>query len=109
MIYRFAEFELDTDLQELRRGNRPVRLPPLPFAVLVHLIESRDRVVDRDELLERVWQRPHVSESAVPTCIRTLRTARPLGVGGPGASASAHGVCRKRLGPSGWKHYPPAA
>ena len=55
MIYQFAGYTLDPARRELRRGDAPVAVEPQVFDVLKTLIDARDRVVSRDELLEIVW------------------------------------------------------
>ncbi|MDJ0788498.1 MAG: AAA family ATPase [Myxococcota bacterium] len=91
-IYRFGDFDLDPRLRALRRGGQAVPLAPLPFSVLVHLIEHRSRVVGKRELLERVWRRQHVSDSALPTCIRSLRAALGDLDSPPGIVTTVRGV-----------------
>ena len=49
--YRFGECELDRALYQLRIGGVPVGIEPKVFDVLVYLLEHRDRVVTKDELL----------------------------------------------------------
>jgi len=71
----FDEFELDPDRLELRRDGEPVALEPQAFDVLVYLIEQRERVVPKDELLEAVWASQFVSDSAVTTRIKEVRQA----------------------------------
>src|SRR5688572_30549790 len=72
-ILRFAGFELDLRLKELRRDGRGLVLRPKPMAVLVYLIEHRARVVSKDELLERVWPDVVVGEMALTSAVRDLR------------------------------------
>jgi len=64
VIYRFGEFELDLARAELRAGATPRPLEPQVFALLTHLVENRDRLVSRDELLEKVWDGRVVSDAA---------------------------------------------
>ena len=45
MVYEFGEFTLDTNRQQLRRGDQPQHLEPQVYAVLCHLVEHRDRLV----------------------------------------------------------------
>jgi pimeloyl-ACP methyl ester carboxylesterase len=45
------------------------------FDVLVHLIEHRDRVVSKHELLDEIWGDRFVSESALATRLRAVRKA----------------------------------
>ena len=51
MIYRFADFDLDPALYELRRNGKPVAMEPQVFNVLLHLIKNRDQIVSRDDLI----------------------------------------------------------
>ncbi|WP_327593386.1 alpha/beta fold hydrolase [Streptomyces chartreusis] len=73
--YRFGEFELDTARQQLHRAGEPVHVEPRALDLLCHLIEHRDRVVPKDELLDEVWGDRFVSEAALTTALRTARLA----------------------------------
>jgi DNA-binding winged helix-turn-helix (wHTH) protein len=75
VIYSFGAFDLDTDRLELRRAGTPVPMEPQVFAVLAYLVEHRDRVVSKDELLDNVWGDRFVSESALTTRIKAARRA----------------------------------
>ena len=57
MLYLFDDFTLDTQLYELRHAGIPCPLEPQVFAILRYLIQHRDRVVTRQELLEHIWPR----------------------------------------------------
>jgi TolB-like protein/Tfp pilus assembly protein PilF len=54
-IVRFASFELDCRLRELREGARRVRLQDQPFEILRLMLERPGDVVTRDELRRRLW------------------------------------------------------
>ncbi len=56
-------------------GERRLELTPKAFAVLRHLLEHRQRLVTKDELLTAVWADAVVSEAALTSCIRDLRRA----------------------------------
>ncbi len=73
--YLFEECALDTDRRELRRGARLVAIEPQVFDLLVHLIQHRDRVVSKDDLLASVWHGRAISESALFNRINAARTA----------------------------------
>jgi pimeloyl-ACP methyl ester carboxylesterase/DNA-binding winged helix-turn-helix (wHTH) protein len=73
--YRFAESLLDTTRYELCRGEEPVHVEPQVFDVLSHLVQHRERVVPKGELLDAVWGDQFVSESALTTRIKQLRQA----------------------------------
>jgi DNA-binding winged helix-turn-helix (wHTH) protein len=75
VIYRFEEYELNSELYELRWSGVPVRLEPQVFDVLAYLIEHRDRLVSKDELLERVWGDKYISEAALNSRIMAARKA----------------------------------
>ncbi|MEZ5270267.1 MAG: winged helix-turn-helix domain-containing protein [Microthrixaceae bacterium] len=75
MIHSFMGFTLDTDRIELRDGDSPVHLEPQVFDLLVMLIEHRDRVVTKRELLEEVWGDTFVSESALTSRVKSARQA----------------------------------
>jgi TolB-like protein len=74
-MFRFGEFELNLDRYELRNSGAPVKAEPRVLEVLNYLIEHRDRVVPKEELLDKLWPDVHVSESALTTAIRDARRA----------------------------------
>ena len=55
MRFRFADYVLDTDRRELTRGSERVQMGPQVFDLLVHLVDNRERVVSKDDMLEAVW------------------------------------------------------
>jgi pimeloyl-ACP methyl ester carboxylesterase/DNA-binding winged helix-turn-helix (wHTH) protein len=73
--YRFEGYELDTARYELRHTGGPIRLEPRALDLLHHLVEHRDRVVSKEELLDAVWGDRFVGDAALATCIRTVRLA----------------------------------
>jgi len=75
MIYVFGEYELDTGLYELRRAGASYKVEPKAFDLLIYLITHRDRVVTREELFERVWSDPFISEAILSHHIMVARKA----------------------------------
>jgi DNA-binding winged helix-turn-helix (wHTH) protein len=75
VIYAFGDYELDTRLHELRRAGEPVRIEPQVFDVLAHLFASRDRLVTKDELLDRVWGHRYVAPTTLNSRIKHARQA----------------------------------
>jgi DNA-binding winged helix-turn-helix (wHTH) protein len=71
----FADCELDRELYQLRRRGRVVKLEPKVFDVLAHLIEHRERVVTKGELLDALWPGEALSESVLPRAIAAARRA----------------------------------
>src|SRR5215510_14496418 len=84
MIYHFGPYQLDVQGGELRCASRPVVLEPKVFDVLVYLLEHRDRVVTKEELLEHCWPGTFVSEAALTRCLAKVRkTVQPEPDGSP--------------------------
>ena len=75
MRYSFDEFDLDVNKHELRRGGDLVAVEPQVFALLIHLIEQRERVVSKEELIEAIWEGRFVSDSVVSSRIKSARKA----------------------------------
>ncbi len=73
MIYRFGRFELDLAKVELRASGEPCPLEPQVFALLAFLVEHRERLVSRDEILEKVWDGRVVTDSAVASRVKSAR------------------------------------
>ncbi|HEY4921387.1 MAG TPA: winged helix-turn-helix domain-containing tetratricopeptide repeat protein [Xanthobacteraceae bacterium] len=75
MQFFFTDHRLDTALRELVRGREAISVEPQVFDLLVYLIENRDRVVTRDDLIASVWGGRIVSDSTLTTRINAVRTA----------------------------------
>lgn len=84
MIYRFDPFSLDSESLELRKGGETVPVEPQVFSVLAYLIERRDRVVGKEELIDAVWGGRAISDGALNSRINSARRA----VGDDGAAQS---------------------
>jgi adenylate cyclase len=80
--FEFGEHMIDVDRRELLCRGEPVPLEPQVFDLLVHLVQHRDRVVSRDDLIAAVWGGRIVSDSAVTTRLNAARRA----VGDSGAA-----------------------
>lgn len=75
MVYSFGRFELDLATCELRREGECVPLQPRVFGVLRFLIEHRDRVVGKQELIDALWGGYQLNTVAVPWTINRARKA----------------------------------
>jgi TolB-like protein len=73
MIYRFGPFELDLEKAELRADGEIRSIEPQVFALLALLVANGERVVSKDEIIEKVWDGRPVSESAVSSRIKSVR------------------------------------
>jgi len=79
MTWRFGPFELDEKRRELRLREREVVIEPLVFDLLVELVRKRDRVVTKDELLERIWPGAFVTEGSLQRAVSLARSALRAG------------------------------
>jgi DNA-binding winged helix-turn-helix (wHTH) protein/alpha-beta hydrolase superfamily lysophospholipase len=75
MRYRFGEVEVDTASYRMLVDGEAVDVEPQVFEVLVYLIEHRDRLVPRTEILDNVWGDRFVSDSALSSRIKAARAA----------------------------------
>ncbi|KUO14768.1 transcriptional regulator [Streptomyces dysideae] len=74
-VYSFGQYELDTDRRRLSHDGQPVHVEPPTVDLLCHLVEHRDRVVPKEELLDTVGRGRTVGEAALATWLRTARLA----------------------------------
>ncbi|MFK7765537.1 MAG: AAA family ATPase [Roseobacter sp.] len=74
MTQVFLTFQLDPERRELRDRNTLVAFPPRSFDVLCYLIDHRDRMVTKSELLDQFWS-SQVSEAALQKAISLMRKA----------------------------------
>ena len=75
MVYRFDRFELDDRELRLSEDGTPVQVEPKGLRLLVYLIENRNRLVRKQELLDAVWHDAMVTENALTRVIALLRKA----------------------------------
>ena len=54
MIYRFDEYCIDPEGREILRSGVPVAVQPQVFELVVCLAENSERVVSKDEMVQRV-------------------------------------------------------
>ncbi len=71
--YRFGAYRLERRTRRLLRDNEPIALTPKAFDTLLALIERRDRVVDKSELMQLVWPDSFVEEANLSQTIFVLR------------------------------------
>jgi TolB-like protein len=73
VAFVFGDHRLDVERRELHRGEEPIDLEPKVFDLLAFLVQHRDRVLSKDDLLQGVWGGRIVSESALTTRINAVR------------------------------------
>ena len=75
MLYQFGNFSLNTGRFDLAAEGQVVPIEPQPLKLITYLIENRDRVVLRDELLQQLWAPQIVSDNALSVCVKAARDA----------------------------------
>ena len=80
--YAFEGFRVDAHARQLLdAAGQPLPLTAKAFDVLMHLIEHRDRVVGKDELMAHVWSGRVVEENNLNQAVSALRRAFGTGAG----------------------------
>jgi DNA-binding winged helix-turn-helix (wHTH) protein len=76
-LLRFGVFEVNLDLEELRKNGTLLKLPPQPFKLLALLASRSGQVVTRDEIQAQLWGNDTFIdfEQGVNKCIKQIRTA----------------------------------
>lgn len=74
-MYRFNDFLADPETWRLTRGGQEIHLEPVVLRLLIYLIENRQRLVTRQELMDTVWGDTVISESALTKAAARLRKA----------------------------------
>lgn len=72
-LYRFDSYVLDAEERVLLRNGRPVTLPPKDLETLLVLVQGAGHIVEKDELLERVWPGVFIEEGNLSRHIFNLR------------------------------------
>jgi len=74
-FYEFGQFRMDPARKILLRDGEPVTLTSKAFEMLQVLIERRDKVISKDELMKALWPDSFVEESNLTQHISVLRKA----------------------------------
>lgn len=75
MRFTFGRFELDERGRNLRLDGEERVLQPLVFDLLVYLVQHRERVVPKDELLAKLWDGATVTDGSLQRAISLLRNS----------------------------------
>ncbi|MGH9843675.1 MAG: winged helix-turn-helix domain-containing protein [Blastocatellia bacterium] len=72
-FYEFGPYRLDPDERVLFRDGRPLPLPPKTFDTLIALVERSGHIVEKDELMGKVWPDTFVEEVNLARHVSNLR------------------------------------
>ena len=75
MQFHFADYMLDTSRRELRRNSELIAVEPQVYDLLLYLVENRDRVVTKDDLIASVWDGRVTSDATLTSRIYAVRKA----------------------------------
>ena len=72
-LYRFGPYRLDGDERVLLRDGQPVPLPPKDLETLFVLVDRAGHIVEKEEILEKVWPGVFIEEGNLARHIFNLR------------------------------------
>src|SRR5688572_9734050 len=72
-FYEFGEFRLDTRRRILLSNNSKIPLTSRIYELLLFLIQNEGRILEHEELLDKVWKGLFVEQSNLKKNISTLR------------------------------------
>src|SRR5687767_10701321 len=74
-FYEFGDFFLDAHRRIVRRNGTEVHLTPRAFDLLRVMVENPGRILDHDELLDKVWDGAFVEQGNLKKAVSVLRVA----------------------------------
>ena len=72
-LYEFSSFRLDAGERVLLRDGQPIALPPKDLETLLVLVARAGHIVEKEELLEKVWPGVFIEEGNLARHIFNLR------------------------------------
>lgn len=74
-FYRFGNVTIDGENFRVTKSGKAVQLTPRAFDVLIYLLENRGRVIEKQELFEKIWKDNFVSDNSLTKIIKEIRQA----------------------------------
>lgn len=74
-FYEFGRFRLDASERVLLRDRDPVPLTPKVFEILLALVERGGHIVEKEDLMKKVWPDTYVEEGNLTQNVSLLRKA----------------------------------
>ena len=75
VAYRFDDVVVERDNFRVLKSGQAKTLEPRAFDVLIFLLDHRGRVVEKQELFDRVWKETFVSDGALTRIVNQIRHA----------------------------------
>lgn len=72
-LYRLGNIDVDTSRFSLTRDGEERHLRQQAFQVLIYLLEQRERLVTKNELIDHVWRDTAVTDNALEQCLAEIR------------------------------------
>lgn len=72
-LFKFGEFCLNTKEKMLLRQDEPVSLTPKVFELLALFVENHGQLIEKDEIMQKLWADSFVEESNLTFTVRQLR------------------------------------
>jgi DNA-binding winged helix-turn-helix (wHTH) protein/TolB-like protein len=72
-FYEFGPFHLDPTQRLLRREGEPIRLQPKIFDLLLFLVQRSGQLVEKEEIIRRLWPDSFVEEGNLTNNVSILR------------------------------------
>ncbi|MGB6962520.1 MAG: transcriptional regulator, partial [Candidatus Acidiferrum sp.] len=72
-FYEFGDFRVETDKRRLLHKGDAVPLTPKVFDTLLHLLQHRGEIIEKDDLMRAIWPDTVVEENNLNQNISTLR------------------------------------
>ena len=75
MILAFSDVEIDSAKGEIRRDGHLLSVAPRVVSLLHLLAANADRMVTKDEIVDKIWDGRVISDSAISTSVKEARQA----------------------------------
>ncbi len=72
-IIRLGNAEIDLNARTVRKNGEQLKLKSMEYKLLAYLIKNPDRVIDKNEIFENVWEDKFTSDGTLNVHIRHLR------------------------------------
>ena len=74
-MFQFNNFQIDTDRRELRSPDGVIHVEPQVFDLLLYFVQNSNRVISKDELIQKIWTGRVISDAALNSRINSARRA----------------------------------